>query len=108
MIDTVLTFLITRTAILRIIAAGISGALINSGVVSEDKGEVVIGAFIAIITGLLQIGIAYVRKKGVKASQQTLKDAGLYAGKIDGFHGPKTEVAIRRAIPVRGGDPYYK
>lgn len=108
MIDTVLTFLITRTSVLRIVAAGVSGALINSGVISKDKEEIVIGAILAIITGLLQLGVSYVRKKGVKETQRVLKSEGLYTGKVDGWHGPQTETAIRRAIPVHGGDPYYK
>jgi len=83
-----ISFILTRTKLLRLLVFAIAGWLVGSGVISEgDKGQIGEAALI-VLTGAISLAI---EKKKDSDAAKAQEDVG---AKPDGWFGPKSRASI--------------
>ena len=103
MSNKILIFVLTKTGIIRWLANFLAAWMVAKGYVSDDAQTQVIGAVVAIVTGILSKAIEAIKTHETMRTQEVINDNTPMdiVVKQDGYAGPKTRDALRRALSTR-------
>jgi hypothetical protein len=99
----VLVFILTKTGVIRWIGNFVAAWLVAQGVINDDAQTQVVGAIVAIITGLLNQAVEAIKSHETKKLQRVINanNPDRAVVKRDGLAGPKTRAALMEAIKRR-------